>query len=143
MKGSICYAKDYTGIKYDPREGSGSPDYYVNISIPDYDIPYTFGFMNAGEYDISSGWVKNANYDVSLFCATECYSGASESTYECGYVWRGGDDYLDNGYKEVNASAVGCSAINVELGRSLYANESVGRSDIYFAGGFSIGNPSL
>ena len=138
MKDSICYAKDYTGIKYDPREGSGSHDYYSQISIPDYDIPYTFGFMNAGEYDISSGWVKNANYDVSLYCVTECGgpSAPSATSYECGYVWRGSN--VGDGFKQVNASVVGCSAKYDKLGRTLNANNSVDEKNADFAGGFSI-----
>ena len=140
MKGSIWYAKDYTGIKYDPTIDYTS-DYIADTSTPDKDIPYINGFMNAGEYDVlNTGWVKNANYDVSLFCVTEC-GGASATSYECGYVWRGGN--IDNGFKVVNASVVGCSANNDELGRTLNANNTVGDEIADFAGGFSIPNPSL
>ena len=150
MKGSIWYAKDYTDIKYDPFL-NGSYNYNVPISTPDKDMPYIKGFVKAGEYDASNnGWVKNANYDVSLFCATECGDKiASESTYECGYVWRGGDKYLENGFKEVNASVVGCSADFDKPGRTLNANNSADNAYDYlaggggFAGGFSLGNPSL
>ena len=150
-KGSIWYAKDYTDIKYDPTNFTDA-DYSVATSTLDEDIPYIKGFVKAGEYDASnSGWVKNTNYDVSLYCATEC-GGASATSYECGYVWRygsswGGDNttdgYPNDGYKNVNASVVGCSAGNDELGRTLNANNAVADGSDNLAGGFSIGNLSL
>ena len=140
-EGSIWYAKDYTDIKYDPNNHKPTDaDYKVQI---DKDIPYIKGFVKGDEYDPSnSGWVKNANYDVSLYCATEC-NGASESTYECGYVWRKSSS-VSSGYKEVKASVVGCSANNNDgLGRTLYAGDAVTYGIEFYAGGFSIGNPSL
>ena len=151
-KGSIWYAKDYTDIKYDPTNFTGT-DYSVSTSTPDEDIPYIKGFVKAGEYDASNiGWVKNTNYDVSLYCATECGGGASATSYECGYVWRygsswGGDNttngYPNDGYKNVNASVVGCVADCGELGRTLAANVAVAAGFDCFAGGFALGNPSL
>ena len=109
--------------------------------------------MKAGEYDTSNnGWVKNTNYDVSLYCATECGGDASATSYECGHVWRYGtswgganttDGYPNDGYKNVNASVVGCSAIDVGLGRTLNANDAVAFGDVTYAGGFALGNPSL
>ena len=143
-KGSIWYAKDYTDIKYDPiNHKPTDADYSVPTSTPDEKIPYIKGFVKGGgEYDASNhGWVKNANYDVSLYCVTEC-NGASKSTYECGYVWNGCVDCKD-GYKNVNASVVGCSHIDTEHGRSLSANNPVTGDRYSYAGGFSIGNPSL
>ena len=107
-------------------------------------IPYIKGFVKGGEYYVTnSGWVKNANYDVSLYCATECGDKiASESTYECGYVWR--NDSPSSGYKEVKASVVGCNANNNDgLGRVLDARNDVTIAFDLYAGGFSIGNPSL
>ena len=141
-KVSIWYAKDYTDIKYDPRNLTDT-DYYVTVDIPDKDIPYINGFVKAGEYDgYNSGWVKNTNYDVSLYCATEYGDGiASKSTYECGYVYVYG--YPDEGYKTVNASVVGCSVDNAELGRTLKANDPVNGGSSSCAGGFALGNPSL
>ena len=151
-KGSIWYAKDYTDIKYDPKNYKPT-DYSVSTSTPDEDIPYINGFVKAGEYDASnSGWVKNTNYDVSLYCATECYSGASATSYECGHVWRYGsswggvnttDGYPNDGYKNVNASVVGCGADNGELGRPLVADAAVAYGADSYAGGFALGNPSL
>lgn len=147
-KGSIWYAKDYTDIKYDPTNYKPT-DVKVPIDTPDKDIPYIKGFVKAGEYDVSnSGWVKNANYDVSLYCATECGGKANDKSYECGYVLR--DNYYiysSNGYKSVTASAVGCYASFDEIGRSLKASAAAVSSAPYAfigcAGGFSIGNPSL
>lgn len=150
-KGSIWYAKDYTDIKYDPTNFTNT-DYSVSTSTPDDDIPYIKGFVKASEYDASnSGLVKNTNYDVSLYCATEC-GGASATSYECGYVWRYGQSwgganttngYPNDGYKNVNASVVGCSANDVELGRTLDASNAVASGADVYAGGFALGNPSL
>ena len=139
--GSIWYAKDYTDIKYDPTNFANT-DYFVAPSVPDRDIPYVKGFVKGGDYDDSnSGWVKNTNYDVSLYCATECSSGASATSYECGYVWR--SNYPSGAYKEVEASVVGCSANYTALGRTLYAFNTVNDVFSMFAGGFALGNPSL
>ena len=140
INGSICiwYAKDYTDIKYDPTNYKPT-DSKVPI---DKDIPYIKGFVKAGEYDASnSGWVKNANYDVSLYCATECSNWANDKSYECGYVSR----HLgaSSGYKEVKASVVGCAANSSVIGRTLFADSSVSNGADVYAGGFSIGNPSL
>lgn len=150
-KGSIWYAKDYTDIKYDPTNFTDA-DYSVSTDTLDEDIPYIKGFVKAGEYDVSNtGWVKNSNYDVSLYCVTEC-GGASATSYECGYVWRYGtslggvnttDGYPNDGYKNVNASVVGCDAYYNGFGRTLDANNAVADGSDNLAGGFSIGNPSL
>ena len=150
-KGSIWYAKDYTDIKYDPTNFTDA-DYSVSTDTLDEDIPYIKGFVKAGEYDVSNtGWVKNSNYDVSLYCATEC-GGASATSYECGYVWRYGtslggvnttDGYPNDGYKNVNASVVGCDAYYNGFGRTLDANNAVANGNDNLAGGFSIVNLSL
>lgn len=152
IKGSIWYAKDYTDIKYDPTNFTDT-DYSVSTSTPDEDIHYINDFVKAGEYSASnSGWVKNTNYDVSLYCATECGGDASATSYECGYVWRYGsswgganttDGYPNDGYKNVNASVVGCLAYSDGLGRTLYADHAVAVGADYYAGGFALGNPSL
>ena len=135
---SIWYAKDYTDIKYDPTNYNPT-DSKVPI---DEEIPYIKGFVKGGEYDGSnSGWVKNANYDVSLYCATECSGKANDKSYECGYVSR--NVGTSSGYKEVNVSVVGCDASNSVLGRTLNANDAVAFGYGSYAGGFSIGNPSL
>ena len=153
-KGSIWYAKDYTDIKYNPTNLTADTDYSVSTSTPDEDIPYIKGFVKAGEYDASnSGWVKNTNYDVSLYCATECSNEANANSYECGYVWRDGhswggantesNGYIKDGYKNVNASVVGCNANGDALGRTLHAADAVAFGYDFYAGGFALGNPSL
>ena len=145
-EGSIWYAKDYTDIKYNPRNLTADTDYKVAIDKPDEDIPYIKGFVKGGEYYPSShGWVKNTNYDVSLYCATECGGNANAKTYECGYVWRNDptSSPISSGYKVVSASLVGCSVDYDELGRTLDANNNVTYVYNRYAGGFSIGNPSL
>lgn len=140
-KGSIWYAKDYTDIKYDPTNNKPT-DYKVSTDTLDEDILYIKGFVKEGEYDTSnSGWVKNANYDVSLYCATECGGKANDKSYECGYVWRNGS--TNDGYKEVKASVVGCCAGSGGFGRTLGANYAVADGADRYAGGFALGNPSL
>ena len=138
---SIWYAKDYTDIKYNPAN-SATTDYSVSTSTPDEDIPYIKGFVKEGEYDVyNNGWVKNANYDVSIYCATECGGKANDKSYECGYVWRNSSAH--DGFKEVKASVVGCSVSVGGLGRGLNADDAVAYDVSAYAGGFSIGNPSL
>lgn len=155
-KGSIWYAKDYTDIKYNPTNLTADTDYSVSTSTPDEDIPYIKGFVKAGEYDASnSGIVKNTNYDVSLYCATECDNKiANITSYECGYLWRYGpsfggantnptNGYLNDGYKNVNASVVGCYTFYEVIGRTLAADRAVVNGHGAYAGGFALGNPSL
>ena len=142
-EGSFWYAKDYTDIKYNPTNLTADTDYNVSINTPDEKIPYIKGFVKGGEYYPSSqGWVKNANYDVSLYCATECGDKANANSYECGYVWRRNDP-ISKGRKVVSASLVGCGVNYDELGRTLNTNNDVTYAYDRYAGGFSIGNPSL
>lgn len=140
-KASIWYAKDYTDIKYDPTNHTPTEDdYEVPTSTPDENIPYIKGFVKGGEYDkYNTGWVKTANYDVSLYCGTECGEyGVSSTSYECCYLWRSGSSFMS--YKYVNASVVGSDVNSNYLGRKLNA---VSVKSGGYAGGFSIGNPSL
>ena len=154
-KGSIWYAKDYTDIKYNPTNLTADTDYSVSTSTPDENIPYIKGFVKAGEYEFfNTGWVKNSNYDVSLYCATECSYEANANSYECGCLYRYGTSYggantnpisgnPNDGYKNVNASVVGGRANYDWVGRSLDADSAVANGADYFAGGFALGNPSL
>lgn len=140
-KVSIWHAYNYTDIKYDPTNHKPTyEDYEVSIGTPEEDIPYIKGFVKGGEYDSSnSGWVKNANYDVSLYCATECSRDANANSYECCCVLREGEGSY--GYNRVSASVVGYNSY--EVGRVLVANDAVNNGVVGYAGGFSIGNPSL
>ena len=137
--GNIWYAKDYTDIKYDPTNYKPTDSNVTKYN----DIPYIKGFVKADEYYYSYGWVKNANYDVSLYCATELGKGINESIYECGYVFRSTHPFPDNGHKEVYALTVGCHAGSDRHGRSFRASNTVAYEERFCAGGFSIGNPSL
>ena len=141
-KGSIWYAKDYTDIKYDPTNHKPTDaDYSVSTSTPDEDIPYIKGFVKAGEYDAHNyGLIKTANYDVSLYCVTEC-GGNGATSYECGYVLRGLSP--QDGHKKVFASTVGRDCGNYFAGRSLNADDDVANGSGNLAGGFSIVNLSL
>ena len=51
--------------------------------------------------------------------------------------------YPNDGYKNVNASVVGCHASYVGLGRTLNASDAVAYDVDDSAGGFALGNPSL
>ena len=76
--------------------------------------------------------------------------GGQQNQYECGYVWqygksRGGvnTDNLESpekGFKNVNASVVGCSVDSGRAGRTLIAYHAVADGFYSFAGGFAIGN---
>ena len=151
-KGNICYAKDYTDIKFDPKSGLGNngSNYSVSTNEKDEDIPWLNGFVIGSEYITSSGgWVKNCDYDVSLYCMNEV--GGNSNQYECGYIWKnvslGGANtvsgYPNVGFKNVNASVVGCSANPGHAGRSLSANVAVAYGLDLSAGGFAIGNISM
>ena len=149
-KNNICYAKDYSDIKFDPKSGLGTNDsnYSVSTSVKDEDIPWLNGFVSGPEYITNSnGWVKNCDYDVSLYCMNEV--GGNSNQYECGYIWRNvsfGGANTDNmwrpkeGFKNVNALFVGCFANDGSAGRSLYASSAVANKSNIFAGGFAIGN---
>ena len=140
-KGSIWYAKDYTDIKYDPTNYKPT-DAEVPINTSAKDIPYIKGFVEVGNYNSSSsGWVMKADYDISLYCATECDRYASATSHECSDVRR--EVSARNGYRRVSASVVGCDIISGALGRTLHAESAVADGVDSYAGGFALGNPSL
>ena len=152
-KGNICYAKDYSDIKFDPKSGLGNDNsnYSVSTSVKDEDIPWLNGFVSGKEYIVNcAGWVKNCDYDVSLYCMNEV--GGNSNQYECGYIWRsaswGGVNTDNNGkpkegFKNVNASVVGCAAFADHAGRALNADCAVGLGDGNCTGGFAIGNIAM
>ena len=149
-KNNICYAKDYSDIKFDPKSGLGNDNsnYSVSTSVKDEDIPWLNGFVSGKEYIVNgAGWVKNCDYDVSLYCMNEV--GGNSNQYECGYILGnaslGGANTDNNwkpkeGFKNVNASVVGCFANFFCGGRTLFANNAVALESDSFAGGFAIGN---
>lgn len=149
-KNNICYAKDYSDIKFDPKSGLGTngSNYSVSTSVKNEDIPWLNGFVSGPEYITNTnGWVKNCDYDVSLYCMNEL--GGNSNQYECGYIWRnlsyGGVNTGNNGrptegFKNVAASVVGCAANVGSAGRTLNAHSAVAYGAGNFAGGFAIGN---
>ena len=104
-------------------------------------------YVNGGSFPVgSNGWGKQTDYNMSLFAHKSV--GASQHTYECGYIWYDGRSYSSaagadsNGYltsnaKSTNASVVGCFASNGAAGRTLIANFSVSNSAVNYAGGFA------
>ena len=148
-KGNICYAKEYTDIKFDPKKGVGTngSNYSVSTDVKDEDIPYLEGFAKGPEYIANSGWVKTSDYDISLYCQTSL--GGGMNSYEGAFVWRvgyswGGHNTDDSkprlGFKNVAASVAGCIALNGSAGRTLNANPAVAYGNESFAGGFALGN---
>ena len=145
-KVSLWYANDFTDIKYNPTNFESSHDEatgkYTDAEVPiDKDIPFLNGFVNGGEYTGGNGWVKTADYDVSLYYPTECSFVLNANTHECGYSSIGYP--IDSGYKRVSASVVGCMAFDTSFGRTFECCEDVDYRNGSFAGGFSIGNPTL
>ena len=99
--------------------------------------------MKGGEYNGSNdGWAENVDYDVSLYYFTKLMENGSDTSYECGYIYRGYG--VNKGYKLVSELVVGCDVAGVGVsGRSLEAYASVNSGFNNYVGGFSIGNPSL
>ena len=110
----------------------------------------TKGYYTSGNPD---GGAKTTNYNQSLYAHTAF--GGAESTYECGYMWKGGSSYsglhAPSGYPSlsnmsgrwVNASVAGCALRDGRAGRTLFADFSVRISPDRYAGGFSHGHITL
>ena len=110
----------------------------------------TKGYYTSG---IPDCWASATNYNQSLYAHTAF--GGSESTYECGYMWKFGSSFYGlhtpNGYPNssnlsgrwVNASAAGCALFIEPAGRSLACAYSVRYDDDDCAGGFAHGHITL
>ena len=121
----------------------------------DDNIPLMLSGLTKGYYtsDNPNKWTKATNYNLSLYAHTAF--GGSESTYECGYMWKygySGDGlHAPNGYPNqsnlsgrwVNASVAGCPLRNGFAGRTLSARDSVRYGNGYYAGGFAHGHITL
>jgi hypothetical protein len=104
-------------------------------------------YVNGGSFPTGSdGWGKQTDYNISLFAHKSI--GASQHTYECGYIWYRGTSWSspagtdNNGWlttnaKSANASVVGCDASVDNAGRTLNAYHSVSNSFDHYAGGFA------
>lgn len=114
-----------------------------------------FGAVCNAQYTGPQGWIKSADYNLSLFCPLS-YSGASINTHECSYLWNyaswsNGDTGTLNsngtprkGRKCVNAVVVGCSANDgTASARTVSGNPAVSHSDVSYAGRFSLPALSL
>ena len=110
----------------------------------------TNGYYTSGN---PNGWASATNYNQSLYAHTAF--GASESTYECGYMWKHGSSghglHAPNYYPSnsnlsgrwVNASVAGCRLPYGRAGRTLDAHSSVRDGNDAFAGGFAHGHITL
>ena len=95
---------------------------------------------------IGQTWVKECDYDVSLFMSTK--GGASQTTYECGHTRSDSYSYgfsTPSNHATIccNASLVGCHDRYAVAGRSCDAHTALRFGDSYFAGGFALPSPLL
>ena len=141
----FVYADSYEDI---PAQSASSITYYGNIADT---TPMEQGLNNSVVASVGNSefWVKDANYNASLFCY--CNSGGSINTCESAWTWR---DYCwDNGdtsgtesnglpksgRKCVNASVLGCHAhVGNASVRALYSNYAVSGSHDLCAGAFAL-----
>ena len=128
------------------QHGNGYDYYSVSGDNADeiakeYTLPLLEGYNRTEESTpIGEGWVKECDYDVSLFMSTKV--GASQTSYECGVTWSGPDSwelYSPSNHATIscNASLVGCIATNASAGRSCYADAALRYGYGIYAGGFS------
>ena len=161
IKGSTNYATGYQHCRWYycdswrqvPRDVSvykhdNGYDYYsvsgdnADEIAKEYTLPLLEGYNRTEESTpIGEGWVKECDYDVSLFMATK-KGGASQTSYECGYTqsdpYSGGFSTPSNHATiSCNASLVGCLAGSSKAGRSCDANYALRYGLDIYAGGFS------
>ena len=128
------------------RTGNGYDYYSVSGDNADeiakeYTLSLLEGYNRTEESTpIGYTWVKECDYDVSLFMSTK--GGASQTSYECGYTWSssgsGGFDTPSNHATiSCNASLVGCAALDARASRSCFANDALRYDNASYAGGFS------
>ena len=129
------------------QQGNGYDYYSVSGDNADeiakeYTLPLLEGYNRTEESTpIGYGWVKECDYDVSLFMSTK--GGASQTSYECGYTWSssgsGGFDTPSNHATiSCNASLVGCYADNAYTGRSCDVSQALCYGSGRYAGGFAL-----
>ena len=128
------------------QQGNGYDYYSVNGDNADeiakeYTLPLLESYNKMEESTpIRSSWVRECDYDVSLFMSTK--GGASQTSYECGYTWSG---LASNGFSTpsnhaticCNALLVGCRANSANAGRTCGAADALRYGNTAFAGGFS------
>ena len=128
------------------QQGNGYDYYSVNGDNADeiakeYTLPLLEGYNRTEESTpIGSSWVRECDYDVSLFMPTK--GGASQTSYECGFTWSGQNSWgfstpSNHATISCNASLVGCNASNANAGRSCNASNALRFGNVDCAGGFS------
>ena len=128
------------------QQGNGYDYYSVSGDNADeiakeYTLPLLEGYNRTEESTpIGYDWVKECDYDVSLFMSTK--GGASQTIYECGFTFSQPDSYgfdtpSNHATISCNASMVGCVADGDRAGRSCGASNALRNGDGAYAGGFS------
>ena len=134
------------------QQGNGYDYYSVSGDNADeiakeYTLPLLEGYNRTEESTpIGEGWVKECDYNVSLFMPTK--GGASQTSYECGFTWSEPTSYgfstpSNHATISCNASLVGCRAGNATAGRSCAAHSALRDGAVHFAGGFALPSPLL
>ncbi len=129
------------------QQGNGY-DYYSVIGdnadeiAKEYTLSLLEGYNRTEESTpIGTKWVKEGDYDVSLFMPTK--GGASQTSYECAHTFSdpttwGFNSPSNHATISCNASLVGCSARNGDAGRSCPAFRALRHGDSLYAGGFAL-----
>ena len=134
------------------QQGNGLDYYSVSGDNADeiakeYTLPLLESYNKMEESTpIGQTWVKECDYDVSLFMSTK--GGASQTTYECGHTRSDSYSYgfsTPSNHATIccNASLVGCHDRYAVAGRSCDAHTALRFGDSYFAGGFALPSPLL
>jgi hypothetical protein len=136
---SAIYQPDYKAL----------PSITSNDSANDYGLETDTllmekGFIHTESIPMTEGWAKNCYPSISLFYCPNI-GGAGMRTYESNYIWRnacwgeGVNGKPANGYKCIQASAVGCAANNSNASvRSMYANSSASNNNSSFGCGSAL-----
>ena len=134
------------------QQGNGYDYYSVNGDNADeiakeYTLPLLESYNKMEESTpIRSSWVRECDYDVSLFMSTK--GGASQTSYECGVTWSEPTSYgfvTPSNHATIccNASLVGCIASSANSGRSCVAYSALRNGGSSYAGGFALPSPLL
>ena len=128
------------------QEGNGYDYYSVSGDNADeiakeYTLPLLESYNRTEESTpIGDTWVKECDYNVSLFMPTK--GGASQTSYECGYIQGEPYSYGFNSPSNhatiiCHASLVGCHMSDDNAGRSCDTEHALHIDIGAFAGGFS------
>ena len=138
----VSVYKEDNGYDYYSVSGDNADE-----TAKEYVLPLLEGYNRTEESTpIGQTWVKECDYDVSLFMSTK--GGASQTSYECGYTFNDSASYGFNTPSNhaticCNTSLVGCFALHAAAGRSCGAHAALRCGDGVFAGGFALPSPLL